>query len=83
MQDKQQNNGVKLKWRALGGESKRKILENPALRYPVGHERSDAQCRRNRCAFKVLGLAGLILGKDGDGNVESGQPRQAAKDEER
>lgn len=38
VQSKEQDDGVKLKQRALGSKAQRDIFQNPFLRYPVGHQ---------------------------------------------
>lgn len=54
MQNKHQNDRVELKNGAFREETKRNVLVGPALGNPVGHERSDGQCGRDRSAFKVF-----------------------------
>ena len=49
---------------------------------PVGHERSDAHCRRDGRALKVFGLAGGVFWQGGDSHIEAGKAGEAAEDEE-
>jgi hypothetical protein len=82
VQNKQQNNGVEFEDSTLREKTKRDVLVSPALRDPVGHESSDRQGGRNGCAFKVLGLAGLILREYGNSHVEPGEAGQTTKNKE-
>jgi hypothetical protein len=79
---KQSNHGVEFQPRTLGQDSKRNVLVDPSIVDPVGHQGSNAQGRRDGGAFKVFGLAGGVLGKGSNGDVETCKASQAAKDEE-
>ena len=55
---------------------------NPALRQPVGHDSIHAERSGNRSSLEVLALASLILGQDGDSDVEASETCETAKNEE-
>lgn len=72
---------MELEQGTLGPHTERDILENPAAVHPVCHDGVDAERRRDGCAFKVLALAGGVLGERRDGHVEAGEASEAAEDE--
>lgn len=55
---------------------------NPALGDPIRHHRVGSQRCRDGGSLKVLCLSCGVLGDGGGSDVEPGQSRQAAQDEE-
>lgn len=78
----QKNGRVKLESGALEPDTEGKVVVNPALRQPVGHDSIHTERSRNRSSLEVLALAGLILGQDGDSDVEASETGETAKNEE-
>jgi hypothetical protein len=83
MEDEDQGNRVELKRSATEGSSQGNVVQNPSLVNPVCHDRIHAQRGGNGRSLEVFRLASRIFGQRGDGDVEAGQARKTAEDEER
>lgn len=78
----QKNGGVKLKGRTLEPDTEGKVIMNPTLREPVGHDGVHTERSGDRRSLKKLALAGRIFGEDGDGHIETGEASETAKHKE-
>ena len=77
----QKNRRVKLESGALEPDTEGKVVVNPALRQPVGHDSIHTERSRNRSSLEVLALASLVLGQDGNSDVEASETGETAKNE--
>lgn len=74
---------MELENRAFQQSTKGNVLQNPPIIQPVRHDAVQEKGGGDWRALKVFALSSGILGQHRDGNVETGQSRQAAQDEER
>lgn len=77
----QANHRVELKDSSSSICSQWQHLLNPALRNPVGHERTNGETSGNGETFEVLRLAGRVLGHISRGDVEACQSSQTREHE--
>lgn len=82
MNHEQEDGRVKLESRALEPDTEGEVVVDPALREPVGHDGIHTERSGDGCSLKVLALASLILGQDGDSDVETSKASEAAQNEE-
>lgn len=82
MDHEQEDGRVKLESRALEPDTEGEVVVDPALREPVGHDGIHTERSGDGCSLKVLALASLILGQDGDSDVEASKASEAAQNEE-
>lgn len=82
MKNEHGHHRVEFERRALEPQAHGNLVHSPALVDPVRHDLHYAKTHRNRCALEILALSGCILGHHGDGDIESGEAREAAEDEE-
>lgn len=81
--DHEQNHGrMELESRTLEPDTKGKIVMNPTLREPIGHDGVHAERSGNGSSFEILALASGVLWKNRNGNIEAGEAGEATQNEE-
>lgn len=79
----EQNYGrMELENRSLEPNAKGKIVMNPALREPIGHDSVHAERSGNGSPFEILALARGVLWKNRNGNIEAGEASEATQNKE-
>jgi hypothetical protein len=82
MQNKHAHDRMDLEQRASAPDAKRHISMRPSVTRPPRHSTGQDQRSGDGCAFEVLAFARCVFGQHGDGDVEAGQTREAAENEE-